>query len=344
MDPLVESHEFLGMAGVFASPAMKTVLERVRRVASTPAAVLIEGESGAGKELVARAVHHYSLRAARPWVDINCGALPEHLVESELFGYEKGAFSGADGRKNGIFELAESGTLFLDEVAELDSRMQVKLLRVLDCGEFFRLGGVKKIKVNVRIVAATNADMRRAVEEGRFRKDLYHRLAQTRIEVPPLRQRPEDILALADSFREKYAITAELSKPVREILTRYQWPGNVRELRNVIVGLAAVPRQDEILVEDLPQELVDAAGAWENSVSDLLALASNGGNSDSDPGGGLLESAERMLIERVLHQTGGHQENAARILGISSRTLRRKIREWHPRPHDEVRVPSEELV
>jgi len=175
---------------------MRQLLELAERIAQTNAAVLITGESGCGKELVARAVHHYSLRCAKPWVDVSCAALPEHLVESELFGYEKGAFSGADSAKPGLFELAHQGTLFLDEVGELEPRMQVKLLRVLDGVAYYRLGGVRKVSVDVRVVAATNQDLERMVRTGEFRSDLYHRLGQICLRVPPLRERPEDIVSV----------------------------------------------------------------------------------------------------------------------------------------------------
>src|SRR5579885_2432147 len=180
---------FLGMHAIIASEPMRRLMDIVQRVARSSATVLITGESGSGKELVARAVHHYSMRAHRPWVDLSCAALPEHLLESELFGYDKGAFSGADSCKPGLFELADQGTIFLDEIGELDPRMQVKLLRVLDGVPYYRLGGTKKVQVDVRVVAATNQNLEKAVEEGRFRSDLYHRISQFNLRVPPLRQR-----------------------------------------------------------------------------------------------------------------------------------------------------------
>src|SRR6202035_3849123 len=198
MGPQVKT--FLGMPAVISSPGMRQLIELAERIAQSNAAVLITGESGSGKELIARAVHHYSLRCAKPWVDVSCAALPENLVESELFGYEKGAFSGADSPKQGLFELAHHGTIFLDEIGELDLKMQVKLLRVLDNVPYYRLGGVKKVTVDVRIVAATNQDLERAVAEGRFRSDLYHRLSQFVLMVPPLRRRHEDTTALALHF------------------------------------------------------------------------------------------------------------------------------------------------
>src|SRR6266581_1498172 len=194
------THTFLGMTAVIRSKAMLELLSVAERVGRTSAAVLITGETGSGKELIARAVHHYSLRHSKPWVDVNCAALPEHLMESELFGYEKGAFSGADSTKQGLFELANTGTLFLDEIGELDHKMQVKLLRVLDGTPYYRLGGVRKISVDVRIVSATNVNLEEAVRTGKFRSDLYHRISQIHLKVPPLRERPDDVAVLAELF------------------------------------------------------------------------------------------------------------------------------------------------
>src|SRR5579883_2063767 len=195
-----QPYSFLGMPAVFASLEMQRVIDVVSRIAPTNASVLIMGETGTGKELFARAVHHYSKRADKPWVDVNCAGLPQQLLESELFGYEKGAFTGADGTKPGLFELADGGTLFLDEIGELDLGMQVKLLRALDGAAYYRLGGIKKVKVDVRIVAATNVDLTMAVEKGTFRRDLFHRLDQVRLDIPALRERAGDIRALADYF------------------------------------------------------------------------------------------------------------------------------------------------
>src|SRR5882762_2694032 len=205
------THSFLGMPAVVGSKAMEALLSLVERVARMNVAVLITGETGSGKELIARAVHHYSLRHSKPWVDVNCAALPEHLMESELFGYEKGAFSGADATKQGLFELANTGTLFLDEIGELDQKMQVKLLRVLDGTPYYRLGGVRKINVDARVVSATNQNLEEAVQAGRFRSDLYHRLSQITLKVPPLRDRPDDISALADLFIQQQGSTLRLS-------------------------------------------------------------------------------------------------------------------------------------
>src|SRR5262249_46476458 len=229
---------FLGMPALITSDRMREVMRLVERVAMTPATVLITGETGCGKELVARAIHHYSMRSAKPWVDVNCAALPEHLIESELFGYEKGAFSGADSTKQGLFELAHSGTLFLDEIGELEPKIQVKLLRVLDGTPYYRLGGVRKVSVDVRILAATNQDLVRATETGAFRRDLYHRLSQIQIQVPALRERVDDIVPLAELFLRQQNADVVLSRDAKQALRSHSWPGNVRELRNIVAKAA----------------------------------------------------------------------------------------------------------
>ena len=201
---MARAQSFLGLSAIIASQPMQNLMQLVIRVAQTNATVLITGESGSGKELVARAVHHYSLPCTKPWVDLNCGALPEHLIESELFGYEKGAFSGADSMKPGLFEAASTGTLFLDEIGELDIKTQVKLLRVLDGVPYYRLGGTKKVTVDVRVVAATNVNLEDAIQCGKFRADLFHRLSPIQIRVPPLRERIEDIGPLASFFLDQH--------------------------------------------------------------------------------------------------------------------------------------------
>jgi transcriptional regulator with GAF, ATPase, and Fis domain len=313
--------EFLGMPVVFSSPLMLRALEVAQRVAQTDAGVLVLGESGTGKEVLARAVHHYSPRSAKPWVDISCAALPEHLMESELFGHEKGAFSGADSRKPGLFELADTGTLFLDEIGELDMALQAKLLRVLDSGEFFRLGSTRKVKVDVRIVAATNKDLLREVEARRFRADLYYRIAQVKMEVPPLRSRPEDILPIARLFLEKHRPQARFSSEVAQALTGYSWPGNVRQLRNAVMCAVAMSVDDEIDLGSLPSELAGLA-LLPDFQNGAPAAGSNGEPSRD------LDSLEQDSILRALTETKGHQENAARILGISPRTLHRKLKQY----------------
>jgi transcriptional regulator with PAS, ATPase and Fis domain len=336
MVALDTTYELLGIRGIFASPTMLRLMEQVRRYANADSAVLIEGESGSGKELVARALHVFSRRCAKPWVDINCAALPEHLVESEMFGYEKGAFSGADVRKPGLFELADTGTLFLDEVVEFDGKLQAKLLRVLDCGSFYRLGGTKKVQVDVRIVAATNQDLTTAMNEGRFRKDLYHRLGQLRISVPPLRDRKEDVLPLAKHFLEQCRPEATLSPDAVAALQLHRWPGNVRELRNVIVASALVCESSEIIVEDLPFPIQDG---WKRSTSsggDLWRL------SESVFNGGALDQIERGTILKVLVDSDGYQERAAKVLGISTRTLSRKLKSYRMGPDRASRAAGAE--
>src|SRR5437868_1996804 len=313
MRPSSESRVFLGMAAVVASPAMRQLLALVERVAQTAASVLIQGESGSGKELVARAIHHYSLRCAKPWVDVSCAALPEHLVESELFGYEKGAFSGADSAKPGLFELAHQGTLFLDEVGELEPRMQVKLLRVLDGVAYYRLGGVRKVSVDVRVVAATNQDLERMVRTGEFRSDLYHRLGQICLRVPPLRERPEDIVPLAEHFLKQSNPRSFFSGDTLQTLRRYAWPGNVRELRNVVTKAAVLARDLEIRTDDMMLGQVRVEREYGES---------NGAPSTSPN----LDGMEKNTILKVLAQTNGHQQRAAELLGISRRTLSRKLK------------------
>jgi transcriptional regulator with PAS, ATPase and Fis domain len=301
---------FQGMPAVIASMAMKNVMRFVEQVANSSVAVLITGESGTGKELVARAVHEYSRRSAKPWIDINCAALPDHLLESELFGYEKGAFSGADAPKPGLFELASQGTLFLDEIAELSSKSQSKLLRVLDGYPYYRLGGTRKVEVNMRIVAATNADLESQVRSGRFRADLYHRLNQVCVTVPPLRHRTEDIAPLAQFFLANERAGLTLTADAVASLTRYQWPGNVRELRSLMARLAMTVKGHEIRREDLPAEL--------RSIS----------VEEDMPSSYSLDKLEQEVILHALEQADGRRKEAAELLGISQRTLMRRLKTY----------------
>lgn len=303
-------HEFIGVPAVFASEVMQRLLRLVEKVAVTNATILITGESGSGKEIVARAIHHYSLRSSKSWVDLNCAALPENLLESELFGHEKGAFSGADSCKQGLFEIANQGTIFLDEIGDLDPRMQVKLLRVLDGASYYRVGGVKKVSVDVRLVAATNQDLKAAVREGRFRSDLYHRLSQIPISVPSLRDRRDDIVPLALHYLAKEKSGAHFSPQVLEKFCAYEWPGNIRELRNVVMRTAVFATGSEITLADLPRELT-----LDSFSSGLRSLAA-------------LPDLERRAILAALEETAGHQQRAADKLGISKRTLQRKIRSY----------------
>jgi len=286
---------------------MHHLISLAERVARSNATVLILGESGSGKEVLARAVHHFSNRAQKPWVDLNCGALPEHLIESELFGYDRGAFSGATTSKPGLFELAHQGTIFLDEIGELEMKMQVKLLRVLDGVPYYRLGGVKKVSSDVRIVAATNQELETAVAQGRFRSDLYHRLSQITLRVPPLRQRTEDIAPLAMHFLAQHDASLRFSPGALEVLVRHTWPGNIRELRNVVMRAAVLTLGGEIRAEDLP-------------------LNQHAPDMETPPPATSLEGMERKMIFDALHSTNGHQQKAAAKLGISRRTLSRKLK------------------
>jgi DNA-binding NtrC family response regulator len=243
-------------------------------------------------------------------VDVNCAALPENLLESELFGYEKGAFSGADTSKPGLFEMAHRGTLFLDEIGDLDPRMQVKLLRVLDGSSYYRVGGVRKVSVDVRLVTATNQDLKAAAQEGRFRFDLYHRLAQIRLSVPPLRERRDDVMPLALHFLMEQNPKLSFSAGTVERLRNYSWPGNVRELKNVVIRAAVFAHGSEITVQDLPEEFLQVAFA--EALHDLAVLP----------------ELERAAILKALQESSGHQERAAERLGISRRTLQRRIKSY----------------
>ena len=304
---------FLGMHAIAASPAMRQLLAFVERVAQTNASVLIDGESGSGKELVARAIHHYSLRCSKPWVDVSCAALPEHLVESELFGYERGAFSGADSPKPGLFELAHLGTLFLDEIGELEPRMQVKLLRVLDGTPYYRLGGTRKVSVDVRIIAATNQDLEEMVSDGRFRGDLFHRLGQINLTVPPLRERREDIVPIAEYFLQQQNPSLSFTADAEAALETHSWPGNIRELRNVITKAAVLVRGTEVSALDLP--ITFKAKVKVNAPVPI----------DQGPAANL-DRIEKHAILETLAKTNGHQQRAAELLGISRRTLSRKLK------------------
>ncbi len=311
LSPMSDTQVFLGMEAVIASAPLRALLSTIERVARSQATVLITGESGSGKELIARAVHHYSLRSHKPWVDLSCAALPEHLIESELFGHERGAFSGADSSKPGLFEMASGGTIFLDEIGELDLRMQVKLLRVLDSVAYYRLGGVKKVSVDVRVVAATNQNLEQAVSEGRFRGDLYHRLAQFTLHVPPLRERIADIAPLARHFLAQQDPRLSLSPSAIALLEVQPWPGNIRELRNVVTKAAVLAQNQEISAADLP---INVASRY---VAESAAAAN-------------LEAIEKHAILEALTASGGHQQRAAAQLGISRRTLNRKLKLYQP--------------
>jgi DNA-binding NtrC family response regulator len=310
--------ERYGLQGLIAqSPAMHTVLDLVERVAPTDATVLIQGESGTGKEVIAKAVHHASTRAARAFVAVNCGAVPETLLESELFGYMRGAFTGAAVSKLGLFEEADGGTLFLDEIAEMPAVLQVKLLRALQSGEVRRLGATQATTFDVRVIAATHGDLAALISQGSFREDLFYRLNVIQVALPPLRERREDIPALAEHFLArsggKLGRELRLSSPALERLLYYPWPGNVRELENAMERAAILARGDAITPDDLPPHV--AAG---------LQL----GPSPALPRQVSLADAERAHILQTLERFGRNHSGAAEALGIGRTTLWRKLKEY----------------
>ena len=316
-DELRERYDFSHILG--NSGAMRQVCEQVVKVARTNTTVLVRGESGTGKELIAQAIHHNSLRARKPFVKVSCAALPDTLIESELFGYEKGAFTGAEQRKKGRFELAHGGTLLLDEIGDVPLQTQVKLLRVLQEREFERLGGMDTVKVDVRLIAATNRDMEAAVTEGTLRQDLLYRLNVFTIFVPPLRERKSDILQLADHFVEK--LSAEHGKQVKRIstpaidaLVAYHWPGNVRELQNVIERAVLVSDGQVIHMHHLPPTLQTAEGS---GTAATLSL------------GEAVGAFERDMIEDALKMARGNRARAARLLQATRRIVNYKIKQYN---------------
>jgi Nif-specific regulatory protein len=313
---LQQKYDFRNIVGT--SKEMRDVYEQIAQVAPSGATVLIRGESGTGKELVAHAIHYNSPRSSKPFVKVNCAALPESLIESELFGHEKGAFTGAVARKRGRFELAEGGTLFLDEIGDLSPAMQVKLLRALQEREFERVGGTETIKVNVRLITATNVDLEQAVSDGRFRSDLYYRLNVFSIYLPPLRERKTDILLLADHFLEKYGRQngkriKRISTPAIDMLMTYHWPGNVRELENVVERATLVCEGNVIHGYHLPPTLQTAEGS--GTVTKMsLDLAVN--------------AFEKDLIQDALKTTRGNRARAARLLDTTERILGYKVKKY----------------
>jgi Nif-specific regulatory protein len=314
---LQEKYDFRNIIGT--SKEMREVYEQVAQVAHTNTTVLIRGESGTGKELVAHAIHYNSPRASKPFVKVNCAALPETLIETELFGHEKGSFTGAVARKQGRFELAEGGTLFLDEIGDLSPAMQVKLLRVLQEREFERVGGTETVKVNVRLIAATNVDLENAVQDGRFRSDLYYRLNVFSIYLPPLRERKADILLLADHFIEKYSRQngrriKRISTPAIDMLMSYHWPGNVRELENVIERATLVCEGNVIHGHHLPPTLQTAEGS--GTVTRMSLEQS-------------VAAFEKDMIQDALKITRGNRARAARMLDTTERILGYKVQKYN---------------
>jgi two-component system response regulator HydG len=307
------------------SPAMRKVMDLVAQVAPSTATALITGESGSGKEVAAKALHDLSPRRDKKFIKVSCAALPETLLEAELFGYEKGAFTGAINRREGRFELAHGGTLFLDEVGDINPSVQVKLLRVLQSGEFERLGGGATFVADVRLIAATNASLKKLVEKKLFREDLYYRLNVINITIPPLRERREDIPLLANYFLRMYSVKNEkkiegISRESMEMLLRYFWPGNVRELENTIERAVVLTRGTVIVPADLPDDIIHAVQETEEAPSEVRVL--------NIPIGKIpLKDIEKMVMEETLRQSKGNKNIASKILGISTRTLYRKIDE-----------------
>lgn len=318
--------ERFGFEGVIGnSPAMHRVIEQLKNLAPTDTTVLILGESGTGKELVARALHQNSPRKSKPFVPLNISALPESILESELWGHEAGAFTGAATRRIGKFEFANGGTLFLDEVGEMPMDTQIKLLRVLEDRKITRLGSNDEKSINVRLVAATNADLKSMMDKGEFRSDLYYRLSVVTIYLPPLRDRREDIPLLIEHFLKEFCKrngrdVEGISRGARQVLVSFDWPGNIRQLRNVIEGMLALDTDGKLDVDDLPTELATLAGHSQDGFpaaagTDMLV-------------GRPLNDVEKYYIARALELTGGRREETAKMLGMGERTLYRKIKEY----------------
>ena len=314
---------------VAESPQMKEALRLVQRVAPSDTSVMITGESGVGKELIAQAIHRLSRRSDKPFIDLNCAALQENLLESELFGHEAGAFSGARARKLGLFEIADGGTLFLDEVMEMPMQLQSKLLRALETRSFFRVGGVKKVEVDVRLIAATNRDKETAVADGIFRADLMYRINSFEINVPPLRERREDIEPLARHLLHKLAghDEPEMSPATIDALSAFDWSGNVRQLRNCLERAILLTDNDMITPRELPPEVAYRTEKPSVSVS-YNAPQSNGVSTFQNASPTNLRDSERQQIINALEKTGWHRGKTAELLGISSSTLYRRLREY----------------
>jgi two-component system nitrogen regulation response regulator GlnG len=327
------SSEIIGEA-----PAMQEVFRAIGRLSRSNVTVLINGESGTGKELVARALHRHSPRSEQPFIALNTAAIPKELLESELFGHEKGAFTGASAMRRGRFEQADGGTLFLDEIGDMPAELQTRLLRVLAEGEFYRVGGHTPIKVDVRIITATHQNLEKRVEAGDFREDLFHRLNVIRIHIPPLRERREDIPALlryflVSSAKELNVEPKNLSREAEEFLANYDWPGNVRQLENTARWLMVMASGQTIMMDDLPPEMLNQdkeeyeSEDWQRALQHWAEHRMLRGGKD------ILDAAmpafERIMINAALKQTGGRKQEAAKLLGWGRNTLTRKIKELH---------------
>ncbi|MBI2223331.1 MAG: sigma-54-dependent Fis family transcriptional regulator [Acidobacteria bacterium] len=323
---LQETHQFSNIIG--RSPLMQAVFQLIHTIAPTNSTVLVTGESGTGKELVARAIHFNSGRRDRPFVALNCGALPETLLESELFGHVRGAFTGADANKKGLIEVAEKGTIFLDEIGEMSPMVQVKLLRVLQERKFRRLGGTEEIEADIRIIAATNRDLSKLVAEGKFREDLFYRINVIPVRLPPLRDRLEDIPLLAEHFLAKYA--SQIGRPISGIspealrkLQAYPWPGNIRELENAVERAVALETGTLISAASLPEHVLSG-----------LPAAVNGNGAEALPATGFdlerhVEDIEREYIAEALRRAGGVKSRAAELLGMSFRSFRYYMKKYN---------------
>jgi len=345
--PLLESEDYdLGIVG--RSEAMQNVFKLIGQLAGSDATALITGESGTGKELVARAIYHHSRRNGRSFLAINCAAIPENLLESELFGHEKGAFTGANSQRIGKFEQCDQGTIFLDEIGDMSLATQTKILRVLQSGTFERVGGNQPIRADVRVIAATNKALEQAVAAKQFREDLFYRLNVVRIQIPPVRERWEDIRLLVNYFLKKFAQAQNqrpksISPEVIKILEQYHWPGNVRELENVIQRAIVVAKGDAILLNDLPPEILGA----EQPIAPVMESSAAAGRTTSAPAADLatlartlfrwarqesslkvIPAVERQLIIEALAETKGNQVQAARLLGITRATLRKRVEKF----------------
>jgi two-component system nitrogen regulation response regulator GlnG len=337
--PLLESEDYeLGIVG--RSEAMQQVFKLIGQVAASDATALITGESGTGKELVARAIYHHSNRSQEPFLAVNCAAIPEQLLESELFGHEKGSFTGATNQRVGKFEQCNKGTIFLDEIGDMTPATQTKILRVLQSGTFERVGGNQPIQVDVRVIAATNKPLEAAVAAKQFREDLFYRLNVVRIPIPPLRERPDDIPLLVNYFLEKNA--RELQRPPKSVaasviktLEKYHWPGNVRELENAIRRAHVMAKSDAILLSDLPPEISGQNGG---AISQIAGVTGDAAATDAaalarqlfqwakrDPKLKVIPAVERELVIQALKETNDNQVHAAKLLGITRATLRKRI-------------------
>jgi two-component system response regulator PilR (NtrC family) len=321
------SHQFADIIG--RSEAMLDVFKMIETVARTNSTILLTGESGTGKGLVAQAIHFHSLRRDKPMVSLNCGAMPETLLESELFGHMRGAFTGAETNKKGLLEVAEKGTVFLDEIGEMSAVMQVKLLRVLQERRFRRLGGLEELQADIRVIAATNQDLTKAVSEGRFREDLYYRINVIPIALPPLRERREDIPLIAEHFLAKYA--QQMGKPVTtiarttmDLLVEHEWPGNIRELENVIERAVALEATPAILPDSLPLSMRGAAAPRNGVQTETLPEA--GFDLEAH-----VQEIERGYIAQALERAGGVQVRAAELLGMSFRSFRYYVKKYNLR-------------